>query len=154
MSDAAIANIVTGAVTITVSLVGFLTLWVKLRYAATKSEEAATRAEETANKVEIKAADVERKIDNNTKLTIAGADQASSNAMVAAQAATIAADKSAEIMSQLNGKLDERIIRIVDQHVKPVVATIRAHAEQDDKNMAEIRTTLEEIKKIVHSTKP
>ena len=38
MSDAAIANLVTGVVTVATLLVGFFTLWVKLRYNATNIE--------------------------------------------------------------------------------------------------------------------
>lgn len=58
MNDAAIANVVTGLVTITTLVVGFLTLWVKLRYGAEQAEKAARKADV-----------VERKIDYNTTKT-------------------------------------------------------------------------------------
>lgn len=65
MSDAAIANIVTGIVTIVTLVIGFLTLWVKLKYGAEKAEEAA-----------VKADIVESKIDANTKISAAAAASA------------------------------------------------------------------------------
>lgn len=65
MSDAAVANLITGAVTITTLVVGFLTLWVKLRYGVKKAEE-----------VSVKAESVENKIDHNTILTQEAKDAA------------------------------------------------------------------------------
>lgn len=58
MSDAAIASVVTGLVTVVTLITGFLTLWVKLRYGVEKAEEAATKAKL-----------VEHKIDTNTQIT-------------------------------------------------------------------------------------
>lgn len=51
MSDSAVANIMTDLVTITITVVGFLTLWVKLRYGIRKTES------------------VESKLDDNTAMT-------------------------------------------------------------------------------------
>lgn len=51
MSDAAVATLVSGVVTIVTMLVGFLTLWVKLKYGVEKTK------------------DVESKVDHNTALT-------------------------------------------------------------------------------------
>ncbi len=45
MSDAAILTLVSGLVTISTMVFGFLTLWVKLRYGAAKAEEAVVKAE-------------------------------------------------------------------------------------------------------------
>lgn len=59
MSDAAIANIVTGIVTVTTIVIGFATLWLKLKYGVEK------KADEAA----LKAAEVEGKIDGNTQIT-------------------------------------------------------------------------------------
>ncbi len=77
MSDAAISTIAASFVTIVTMIVGFLTLWVKLRYDAKKVAE---KVEETASElsrktvivakeVSLKADLVESKIDNNTSLT-------------------------------------------------------------------------------------
>lgn len=43
MSDAAIASIVTGFVTVMLSLIGFLTLWAKLKYGEKKVEAVSTK---------------------------------------------------------------------------------------------------------------
>ncbi len=59
MSDAAVFTVVSGLITITTMLVGFLTLWVKLRYGGEKAAEAAVKAEEAV----IRASAVENKID-------------------------------------------------------------------------------------------
>lgn len=65
MSDAAIASIVTGIVTISTMVIGFLTLWIKLRYGVEKAEEVATKAQ-----------DMEDKIDHNTTITTEAKDAA------------------------------------------------------------------------------
>jgi hypothetical protein len=96
-------------------VVGFLTLWVKLRYG------------------------VETKIDDNTRLTQAGAAQASVNAIAAKAAADGAADKADAIAERLNGGLDDKIKAIV-----------REHSMQDDKNMAEINGKLKDLTEYVH----
>ncbi len=64
MSDAAISSLVTGLITVTTMVVGFLTLWVKLRYGTQMAEKAAS-----------KAAEVEDKIDANTVLTVKGGER-------------------------------------------------------------------------------
>lgn len=46
MSDAAITSIVSGAVTVFMSLIGFFTLWAKLRYGVQKVEEASHKVDE------------------------------------------------------------------------------------------------------------
>lgn len=65
MSDAAVATIVGAAVNIIGMVVGFLTLWVKLKYGVQKAEEAATKAQV-----------VETKIDRNTDITTEAKDAA------------------------------------------------------------------------------
>ena len=126
MSDSAVATIVTGLVTMVTLVVGFLTLWVKLKYGADK---------------------VERKIDINTALTKAGTEAASTNARVAASAATKAADKADALAIQMNSGLDDRMIAIVKAHTGPLAAILESHARQDDANMVEIRLALGELKK-------
>lgn len=92
MSDAAITAITTVAacvVTVTTLVVGFLTLWLKMRYGAEKAEEAAAKA-----KV------VEAKLDANT-LTTNSVD-----------------GKADTIVSQTNGAMDrirELVARTADR---------------------------------------
>ena len=122
MSDAGIATIVTGLITVTTMIIGFLTLWLKLRYG------------------------VERKIDVNTAMTAEQGSISTTNARAAVHAAKAAASATEALATQLNGKLDERITLIVKSHVEPIVAIIREHSAQDDKNMHEIRTALGELR--------
>ena len=135
MSDAGIASIVTGIVTITTIIAGFLTLWIKLRYGVLKAEEAATKAQV-----------VETKIDNNTKITKEGVEAAANNAQAAADAANASAAKTDALSEQLNGKLEARITAIVKEYTEPLVVMFRVHSEQDDKNMMEIRRALGELR--------
>lgn len=58
MSDAAVTTVVVGVINVVGLVIGFLTMWVKLRYAGNKAEEAAE-----------KAIVVERKLDDNTTTT-------------------------------------------------------------------------------------
>ena len=120
MSDGAIATIVTGLITITMTVIGFLTLWLKLRYGVTK-------AEETAEKVHT----VEKKLDANTVMTAAGVNAAST--------------KADAIVEQLNGKLEDRIRSIVKEQLEPIIAMFKIHSDQDDKNTAEIRESIEKL---------
>lgn len=132
MSDAAIANLVTGVVTIVTLIIGFLTLWIKLRYG-----------------VEHKANEIEKKVEENTAVTKESQVQAIRSAKSAVVAATQAAERTDAIAQQLNGKLDEKIMAIVKLHLEPVYAMIKAHIEQDDKNMREIRQTITELRDLV-----
>ena len=142
MSDAAIASIVTGMVTMTTIVAGFLTIWVKMKYGAEKAEE------------------VSKKVDNNTEITKRGIEEAGTHAAIAADAAkdaasaaTHAAVKTDALSEQLNGKLEAKIGEIVKGHidglkghVESVVTMFHAHSAQDDKNMAEIRQALGELR--------
>lgn len=58
MSDGAIVTVMTGVVTIVMGVIGFLTLWVKLKYGVERADEAAENAQK-----------VEKKLDENTKIT-------------------------------------------------------------------------------------
>ena len=110
MSDAAITTIVSGVITIVGMVIGFLTMWVKLRGAS-------------------------KKIDSNTEMTRAGTN-----------AAYQASYKTDALIDQMNGKLDGRIATIVKAHTEPIATALRLHAEQDDKNMGEIRQALVELR--------
>ena len=143
MSDAAVASIVTGIVTVLTMVMGFLTLWIKLRYGVGKAEEAV---------VKVKA--VESKIDENTHLTMTGAEKINQNAREAADAASLVARDAAsaaamvanELSQLLNGSLDRRMRAIVKEHSEPLLATFKSHAEQDERNMAEIRQALQSLR--------
>lgn len=135
MSDAAIAAIVTGVVTVATMVVGFLTLWVKLKYGVEKAEEAVT-----------KTYAVERKIDDNTVITKAASVAALTNAKAAADNAIEAKEASEYISKQLNGSLEQKITAIVKTHTDPITDMLKVHSEQDDKNMTEIRQALKELK--------
>jgi hypothetical protein len=67
MSDAAVTAVVAGAVNIVGMVIGFLTLWMKVKYGAEKAAAAVTKAEAAEETLG-------RKIDDNTKITQAGAD--------------------------------------------------------------------------------
>lgn len=69
MSDAAIATIAAAAVTITTMVIGFLSLWVKLKYGVQQVKEASDKAEEAARAASEKAKTVEEKLDANTNTT-------------------------------------------------------------------------------------
>lgn len=89
MSDAAVASIVTGLVTMTTMIVGFLTMWLKLRYGAEKAAEAA-----------VKAGVLEAKVDHNTSLTTD-----------VKEAASAAANHAATCDEQR-----EKIVKMLDDH--------------------------------------
>lgn len=121
MSDAAVTILVSGLITITTMVVGFLTLWIKLKYQSQK---------------------VEDKVDANTNLTRSGTAAASINAQVAAVAAKEAAEKTDELAKQMNGEMDRKI----QKQIEPIVVALKEHTIQDDKNMKDIFHVLEEIK--------
>lgn len=116
MSDAAVASIVGGVITIVTLVVGFLTLWVKLKYGVTKLEEAAKTGAE--NKLAVA---------ENTQLT---------------RRNTSAVDN---VASQLNGALDDKVTRIIKDHTEPLVKAFEAHNRQDQANMDRIETAIKEL---------
>jgi hypothetical protein len=133
MSDAAVASIVTGIVTMTTIVVGFLTLWVKLRYG------------------EAKVAAVEEKIDANTEMTKTG----NANSKAAAVAAKVAVQKAGDVSEDnrrkyvLLNKIDQQtnggLIAAIDASLKPLSDAFKDHVIQDEQNMGEIRKQLESI---------
>jgi predicted nucleic acid-binding Zn-ribbon protein len=86
MSDSAIASIITGVVTVMTAIIGFLTLWVKLKYGEAKIDDAARRAAVVEGKIDdvqaskratlVKVAEVSDKLDNNTAITTQAKDAA------------------------------------------------------------------------------
>lgn len=97
MSDAAIANIVTGVVTVVISVVGFLTLWIKLRYG-----------------VEEKTKTIDEKIDNNTTITMQASSTAILNSKTAVAAAVDTTAAVDRIDRKLNGGIDAAIMQAID----------------------------------------
>lgn len=87
-----------------------------------------------------------KRLDENTRLTKAGAVEASSNAKDAATAATEAKEVSTQIAKSLNGALDLKIKTAIADGVAGVLAEFRAHAKQDEENFEALRSMLEKRK--------
>lgn len=112
-------------------VIGFLTMWLRLKY--------------NAQQVEEKSKVVEDKIDVNTQITKAGTTAAATNAVeakAAAAAAKTAAEKAAERVEQgINGSVDAAI----EASIKPLRDAFQDHVLQDEANMTEIRQSLDAI---------
>lgn len=145
MSDAAIANVVTGLVTITTLIIGFLTLWVKLKYGVEKAEETVKKTEALAQKTE----SVAIKIDANTEATLAGNQAAATNARHAATAASHAATVVAEVKESINKKLNGGMDHAIDAAIKPIRDALADHIVQYETDMKDIRSTLEVLRKSI-----
>lgn len=129
LSDAAVASIVTGFITIIGMVIGFLKLWVDIKYGVKKKVEEASS-----------------KIDQNTLITQAGTQKA---VLTADRAATTAETTKAtveDISRKLNGSMDE----VISTAIAPIVKTIEEHAASDDKYMREINTRFEHLTNYVH----
>lgn len=113
MSDATIAVIVSGAVQLAVAGLGFLTLWVKLRYGV----------EEKAKELKTKTDLVGRKIDDNTTITVEANQAAVSSAQTAASVASAAKTAVDRIDRKLNGGIDSSIREATD----PIHAVLKQH---------------------------
>jgi hypothetical protein len=70
MSDAGIATIVSGAVTVATMVVGFLTLWVKVRYGFDRSEEAKNRIEGKVDATATTALEVNKKLNGGVDSSV------------------------------------------------------------------------------------
>lgn len=164
MSDAAITTIVSGVITAVLTLVpmviGFLTLWVRLKYGVEKAEEAAKKAKA-----------VEEKIDNNTQLTKEGTEAATANAKKAADAVTQAAEKTEaadkkkleilqEIAEQTNGMLGQNVKDAVSAAIHPLQSQLTEHDKICDDDRTKINqvisimdTRLTTIEKYAHESR-
>lgn len=118
MSDAAIASIVTGLVTVTTLVVGFLTLWLKLKY-----------DEEKKDKTD---AAISKKIDDNTHVTMIGTTEAAKNAGIAALTADEAKQATVAIAENINKKLNGGIDSAVADAIEPVHKMLKEHSEKID----------------------
>lgn len=128
MSDAAITTIVSGAVTVTLALIGFWKLKTELRHGVAKTEEVASQTRA-----------VERKIDDNTTITVSGNQMAASNAAAAANVASAAKTAVDHLDQKLEKKLNGGIDAAVAQAVEPVHAVLREHTAR-----------IEELNRYVH----
>src|SRR5688500_5697433 len=114
MSDATIVNIVTavvtGSITITTMIIGFLTLWVKLKYGIDQAGNAAAKAEVAAGDAATAARGLEEKVDHNTTITT----QAATKAGEAAEHAATCDEERVNIM-QIMKNHDGRISALETQ---------------------------------------
>lgn len=69
MSDAAVNVLVAGVLQALLAIVGFFTLWIKVKYGTDAAKTASNRAEASATVAATKVAIVEDKIDANTVIT-------------------------------------------------------------------------------------
>ncbi len=93
MTDAAVATIVSGCITIAGMIVGFLTMWFKVKYSNQSVEE---------------------KVDANTRVTKEGTTAATEHAKEATEAAKSVATTTDTINRKLNGGLHAAIHEIID----------------------------------------
>lgn len=118
MSDSAVATIVAGSITIATMVIGFLTLWVKLRYGVEKAEEVAR-----------KTAAVEVKLDNNTSLTKEGTKAAADNAATAVKTASEAKEAAVQSARMITDKLNGGLDKILSAMITPVREMLAQHME-------------------------
>lgn len=121
MSDAAIASIVTGVVTVVTMVVGVITLWLKLKYNVEKVEK------------------LENKLDANTSITQSGI----ADAKTAADSAAQAKETVDKINSKLNGGIDSALA--------PLQKTLEEHVKSDEEFMIEMREALSDLKKKIRA---
>lgn len=133
MSDAAIASIATALVTIVTMVIGFLTLWLKLRYG-----------------VEEKAKTVEKKLDQNTQITRAGQVVATTSAQIAVEAATDVKSATEAMSRTMERKLNGGIDSAIQNTIEPMQRMMREHSAVDEKNMQEVNKKIEELNTYVH----
>lgn len=126
MSDAAVATIVGGLVTMLGMVIGFLKLWVDIRYGNKKAEDAAVKAGEAATK----AGEVEDKLDANTAIT----------SRIEAQTNGPLSEKFANLENRISakfGQVDEHAARIGALELK--VEAIKVSLDGLNKNLDSTR---------------
>lgn len=151
LSDGAITTIVTGAVTVVMGFIGFLTLWVKLKYGADKAQEAASNAEKAVTKVDqaaevaaTKAKAVEKKIDENAAKTLAVEEKLDQNTEI-----------TTRIEQQTNGPLSGKLTQI-ERRVEEKLGQIQDHADRIgalETKVEAVKVTLDTLSKNVDSTR-
>ncbi len=135
MSDAAIASIVSGAVTIFMGLLGFLTLYVKLRYGEKKSEQQSEQ--------------VEAKLDQNTIITRAGVEAAIDNARAAVESAQAAAG-IAHSVKETTDNISRKLNGGVDTAISDAVSPVQESIATCNNRLSALDAKLEELSKYVH----
>lgn len=135
MSDAAIAAIVTGLVTITTMVTGFLTLLIKLKYAQSSTEDM---------------------ISDNTEITKAGTAAAVETAKSAVEAAADTKQLAEGINKKLNGGVDsaieaavaplrdkmEEVTQYVHKRNHEIIDVINTYSLKVDVALDDIRRTI------------
>lgn len=105
MSDAAIASIVSAAVTVLTMIGGLVALWLKLKY-----------------KVEGESNRLDRKLDTNTYITEQAARSVESNSKVVATSVTA--------VDQINKKLNGGIDAAIAQAIEPIHKMLNEHTKK------------------------
>ena len=134
MSDAAIATVITGLVTVTTIVIGFLTMWVKVKYGNDQTRRMAERTES-----------VESKIDDNTRITQAGARSAVINAQAASNAAISAKEATDTLSENVNRKLNGGLDHAINSALEPIKRLLEDH----DEERKDIRSIVETLKQQV-----
>ncbi len=129
MSDSAITTIASSIVTVILGLIGFATLWLKIKYGTEQAEKAAVKAEIAVAQAVV----VEKKIDNNTVI--------STEAKHAAQNAE----------RQTNG-----VMTGYDSHIASLVERTEAHQNRIaalESQIITLQSAVDSVNKNVDSTR-
>lgn len=134
MSDAAVVTLVSGLVTVTTIVTGFLTLWIKIKYGVEKAQEAA----DTANVVEGKMNAVEGKVDENTLIT----------ERIEKQTNGPLTQKVAELERKFNGRvsqIEDHAIRVnaLEVRIERVMLSIDSLSKNADSTRHEMRSLMQ-----------
>ncbi len=133
MSDAGIAIIATGVANAVAMIVGFLTLWIKLRYGAEKAEATAT--------------DVAKKLDVNTALT----RKAEASAMVAADKAEASTIHKVDLLHDIQTHVNGGVSAAIRQVFGEFQAELKKHQDSDDVKMADIFAAIQNNTNKLHT---
>ncbi len=134
MSDTGITVLVAGLLQLATMIVGFLTLWIKLKYGA-----------EQAEKAKLKAEMVERKIDENTSITKSGTEAAAKSANAAAVTAVKAKSAADAIAQDLKTKLNGGVDLAIESNIKPIRDALQDHIMRYESDMKSVQLSLKEI---------
>lgn len=139
MSDGAVASLVSALVTVTTMVIGFLTLWVKLKYGTRMAEEAAVHAQTAVVKAEETASAVSSKLDENTALTV----EAKEAATKASEHAVSCDEEKAEIRKLLSDH-ESRIVSLEAQ-IAAMKVSVDGMSKNIDSSRHEMRGHLQTL---------
>ena len=125
MSDTAVATIVTGCITVSGMVIGFLTLWVKLRYG------------------------VEQKLDHNTAITQEGAEAAATSARAAETSAKRVAETASDAKTTMDS-ISRRLNGGIDTAISEAVDPVKAHLEDHVNKFDELKSRVEMLDAYIH----